>query len=195
MATQKKADILVVGQSTVLQFRGVMFHPFESNFYNMGPSMTSINELYNLINFIKSKKIKKPKLMIIGLDLSLVKKTNNNLSADIAPLHEDEIFQAKYHAAAAQSLIKFYYQNGFSSSPSKTDLGFGYLGSKGTGYRNDGSLHYAQDIANYLKKPVFCDAINYKLLLKNKEYIFTNPFNVDARLECSNFSIFSAGIK
>ncbi|WP_342648065.1 hypothetical protein [Mucilaginibacter sp. CSA2-8R] len=180
MTVKKNAEILVVGQSTVLQFRDFMFHPLEKSFYNMGPSLTSINELQNLIQLIKNKKIKKPKVLIIGLDLSLVKKTNNSLPVNTATIpQEDEVFHIKYHAAAAQSLIKFIYQNGFDKTYSKKNCGFGYLGSRGTGYRNDGSLHYAQDIADYLKTPVFRDGINYKGLLKNKDYIFTYPFEVD----------------
>lgn len=182
MAEKKRPEILVVGQSTVLEFRDVMFHPLEEMFYNIGPTITNTEELHTLVKLIKDGKLAKPKVLIIGLDLSLVKKTNNLKFNGLLYPHKDEIYQAKYHAAAAQTLIKYIFQNGSTTADSIKYQGFGYLGLKGTGYRKDGSLRYGQDIANYLINPVYYDEINYKALLNNKEYIFTDPFEIDLNL-------------
>ncbi|MET3978620.1 hypothetical protein ABIB62_001189 [Mucilaginibacter sp. UYP25] len=43
-------------------------------------------------------------------------------------------------------------------------------------------MHYAEDIAKYLKDPKFRDPGGYKDLLKNKDYIFTYPYTLDQEL-------------
>ncbi|TWR24637.1 hypothetical protein FPZ42_16210 [Mucilaginibacter achroorhodeus] len=183
MAQKKNADILIIGQSTVLQFRDVMFHPFESSFYNMGFSINNMNDLESLLHYIKTGKLHKPKLIILGLDVSLIKKTLYiNPDNEILNPHCDEVSYPKYHAMASQLFIKAQLSKKTVDGLPNRHLGFGYLGERGTGFRRDGSMHYAGDIEKFIKDPVFRDPGNYKKLLDDKDYIFTEPYEIDQAL-------------
>ncbi|WP_354428139.1 MULTISPECIES: hypothetical protein [unclassified Mucilaginibacter] len=97
MMKRTSPDILVLGQSIVLQFRKEMFHPYQSVFYNMGYAINNAYDLQSVVTQIQEKRLHKPKLVILGLDLSLVKKTNTNYHVNmIDDPHPDEIYKQNF---------------------------------------------------------------------------------------------------
>lgn len=189
MAEKKKADILIIGQSTVLQFRDFMFHPFEKSFYNMGKSVSNLNELESLINLIKNKVIYKPKLIILGFDFALVKSNyfGANLNSVTQPF-TDEVNDPNYHISSIQLLLRSYFNKNNEATQKFDGLGYGYWGSKGTGFRKDGSMHYAETIAKYLNGKTRRND-QYKGLVNTGGFIFTKPYVLDSVRITRFFSI------
>jgi hypothetical protein len=181
MARRKNAKIITVGQSTVLEFTKEMFAPFQNSFYNIGFSIHNVYGLQSIVDMIEKEQIHKPELMIIGVDADLVKKSSvPDDYMDEAALNFDPAEHIRYHFAAMQTLLKqIIFSRSLAFIPNSA-LGYGESGMRGEGFRRDGSLHYAGIISNYLKHPAYFDAEGYKAMLKNKDYIFTDPYELDS---------------
>lgn len=189
MVERKNPEILIIGQSTVLSFRKEMFHPFEDSFYNLGFSTKNIFDMEDVISLIKYRQIHKPKLILIGIDAGLVASgCDNNFQRNIQDPYQDEIYKPKFHLAAQQAFIKQFFTSQFLSPPVNRDIGIGYLGSRGTGFRKDGSIYFRERIAEYIKRPVFVDSLHFKSLLKDKKFIFPYPYRIDDKLVKELFS-------
>jgi len=181
MAERKNARILVVGQSTVLQFTKEMFAPFQDSFYNLGFSIHNVYGLRSILVMIEKKQIHRPDLMIIGIDADLLKKRLvENDYMDAATLNFDPAEHIKYHFAGMQILFKQIVLSHSLAFIPKRNLGYGQSGMNGEGFRKDGSLHYAGIISNYLQHPEYVDVGGYRAMLKNKDYIFTAPYKLDS---------------
>jgi hypothetical protein len=181
MAERNNARILVVGQSTVLQFNDEMFAPLQHSFYNLGFSIHNIYGLQSILGMIEKKKICRPDLMIIGIDADLIKKRlYENDYLDEQTLNFDPAEYIRYHFAGMQILLKQLVSSHSLAFIPHSNLGYGQSGMRGEGFRRDGSLHYAGIISNYLKHPTYVDAGGYKAMLKNKDYIFTSPYELDS---------------
>ena len=181
MAERKNARILVIGQSTVLQFGKEMFAPFQDSFYNIGFSIHNVYGLQSILGMIEKKKIRRPDLMIIGIDADLIKKRLfENDYLDEQTLNFDPAEHIRYHFAGMQILLKQMVFNHSLAFIPHSNLGYGQSGMRGEGFRRDGSLHYAGIISNYLENPIYVDRGGYKAMLKNKDYIFTAPYELDS---------------
>jgi hypothetical protein len=171
MAKKKNAEILVIGRSTVLNFRAEMFHPFESKFYNMGFAFNTVSEIQSLLNLIKNKKLHKPKIILIGLDAATIKSGLLDHIDRIDTPHQDEVYNIKLHFLDYQLLLRqLILKEGVKLSPDKK-LGFGYLGDCGVGFRNDGSRSEAIAIRKSVVDPgLFREELN------EKQYPFDAPY-------------------
>jgi len=173
MAKEKKADILIVGRSTVLDFRAEMFHPFENRFYNMGFAINTVTDLQSIVNLIKDKKIHQPKIMIIGFDAPIIKRGSFDHLNRIDTPHEDEVYNLKLHFLAFQLLLRqLFTKDTVNLSPNR-QLGFGYLGDCGVGYRRDGSRFDAVAIHKSIVHPNYKNDGSLKILLKKKNIPLT----------------------
>jgi hypothetical protein len=193
-AKKKNADILIIGRSTVLNFRAGMFHPFESSFYNMGFAINSVAEIQALLALIKTNKLHKPKLIIIGLDASTIKTGFFDHVNRIDTPHKDEAYSIKLHFLAYQLLLRqIILKEGVKLSPDKK-LGFGYLGDCGVGFRNDGSRSEAVAICKSVVDPRFDDNGLFKEELREKQYPFDVPYR-ESNVLIKNFLALLADMK
>jgi hypothetical protein len=169
----EQPDVLVVGQSVSLQFRDFVFEPFEDQFYNAGLMIRNIADLNYLANLFEEGKIKKPRFMLIAVDLSFVlEKTFLDEYSLEFDMPEDRALSIKSHLQGAQKLML----DGHLRARPKLNLGFGKAGMTGRGYRNDGSYRHLPEIEKYLQDSTYYDG-DLVERLKEREAPFTVPFN------------------
>jgi hypothetical protein len=182
MAKEKKADILIIGRSTVLDFRSEMFHPFENRFYNMGFAINTVSDLQSVVNLIRNKEIYQPKIMIIGFDAPIIKTGIFDHVNRIDEPHEDEVYNLKLHFLAYQLILRQLYLSVDSNLSPNINLGFGYLGDCGMGFRRDGSRFDAVAIQKSLAHPGYHDDGSLEDLLRTKGYPFDYPYKINDHL-------------
>ncbi|HMR42679.1 MAG TPA: hypothetical protein PKC40_02550 [Saprospiraceae bacterium] len=171
-----KPDILVLGQSIVLQIRDFMFHPLEDKFYNAGHLISNVTELEQIIQFMREGKLHKPKVIIFGMDGGLPKANfwldwRRSFDAE----YDDPVHDLNAHARALQKYFNSFIQPSKTTIPERREtIGFGYMGQRGYGYRHDGSTLMGREVTEYLQHPqVFKDRKNlYEMLIAH-----TPPFN------------------
>jgi len=189
MAEEKKADILVAGRSTVLGFRAEMFHPFEDEFYNIGFATVTVADLQAVVNLIRNKKLHKPKIMIIGFDAPIFKSGPLDHYDRVNTPHEDEVYNLKLHFLAYQLLARQLYSKDRLPVNPDTQLGFGYLGDSGVGFRKDGSRLEAVAIQQSIDHLGYYNSILVNSALKNKISPFDEPFKMNDKLISSFLNI------
>jgi hypothetical protein len=183
MAKRQQADILVIGRSTVLGFRAEMFHPFEKSFYNMGFAVNSVADIQAIVDLIKNKQLHKPRLMLIGIDAPEIKSGILDHLNTVDKPHEDEVYDIKMHFLAFQLLTRELYAKNPTNVLLNRQVGFGYLGNIGQGFRKDGSLLEAILISRSNFHPVYNDHGYYEQLLNNKVYPLDYPYKINNLLK------------
>jgi len=176
MFKKVQPKILVLGQSVMLQFRDFMFEPYEDDFYNTGLMARNCKDLNYVMDLIDLGEMKKPELIVLGVDISFVTKhTFLDRREWVRDYPEDRATSSKSHLKGYQ---RIFFNPDFREIP-ETDAGFGRAGMRGRGYRNDGSYRHRPEIYEYLKDSVYFDGelINY---LKNRTAPFIEPFEFDS---------------
>lgn len=170
MLLKTQPEVLVLGQSVVLQFRDYMFKPFHDKFYNTGLLVRNHKDIEMILDDIESKKVDKPKLIILGVDFSFLTETNFLDNQKLT--FSDDLFDSKAHMRALQSV---FFGGGKVRYLPKEDWGYGKDGISGRGYRNDGSYRYKPELEQYIfEKTNFDEHLINKL--NAKSHPFSAPF-------------------
>ena len=177
MVEIKKPDILALGVSISLQFRSLLFYPYENRFYNAGFMVNNLQDFESYIDLLHTNALHKPRLIIFTLDPSWIQHLGfydfrNNITNPVL----DEIKHPNLHVKAVQEAMQFTfntYPNVRFNGP-----GFGAPAMQRNGYRRDGSLNNRVQIDTYLAKRHYMD-YDYKQHLKNSTFVFAHPLQVD----------------
>jgi len=166
MKTQPK--VLVLGQSVTLQFRDFMFEPYHDDFYNAGLMVRNLKDLKHVLKMLENDKVKRPDLILLGMDFSFVLKENvlDDLYS-ITDLPEDRAINVQSHFKGYQQL----FLNGSLREIPDLNVGFGKAGMIGRGYRNDGTYRHLPEIEQYVLDATYQDGG-----LSNKLYTNESPF-------------------
>jgi hypothetical protein len=161
MNNDPKRKVIALGSSRVLQFRDEMF---TERFYNVGYTITSVNDL---LPFMKSiPKDKYPKYLILGLDQWMF---NANWD-DLQNTNSEDYWASSYEYSPSivtlkrtiygllKEEINFYYNSSLQENVFKIGLS---AHGKSAGIRNDGSMNYGSRI-NYLDG--FNDEYDFSLM-------------------------------
>jgi hypothetical protein len=156
-----KQNILALGSSRILQFRENMF---TSSFYNAGYTISSISEFLPFMNSIPKDNY--PDILIISLDQWMF---NENWDA----LNENQNnLQWKYEFNKRASIItvinvwtdiiknKYGFSTLFHNSDSVKRIGLNAIVNN-KGFRNDGSMHYGDQITKLINKDSTANDFNY----------------------------------
>lgn len=146
MAERKKADLLVLGSSRVLQFRDYFFH--NVSFYNAGRHMGNLQQGINFLTNLSEQSL--PKTIIIGLDMWWF---GNKVDIDNFDYHANLSFFEEFFYMR-RSIVRAYLSGDFENLQlSLTSAEHNYPSSNlvgaaatqlGEGFRSDGSYCYGQ---------------------------------------------------
>lgn len=179
MFRKKKADVLILGQSVVLQFRDFMFSPFQNKYYNTGLMARNVKDLNYVLDLIEREEVHKPKLVLLGVDFSFfLRHTFLDDQEWVRNFPEDRARSAKSHLKGMQRI----FRNSHLFWPPKEQLGFGRAGMRGRGYRKDGSFRHADVITRYLQDSSYNDGHLLGRLYDRKSP-FNEPFAFDLQKE------------
>ena len=146
----KKNEIIVLGSSRVLSFRKEMF---QSSFYNAGYTIHSIGDFKVFLESLPEDKY--PSYLIIGLDQWMFNINWNSGVVKGRPKYSWANSFSKYpkpniHFSVYKDLIKGKYGLNVITNNSLTNkIGLNALVSN-TGFRNDGSILYGQQISKLI---------------------------------------------
>ncbi len=177
-----KPEILVIGTSRVLEFRNIMFTPYQGEFYTAGGSVRNIYDVKAYIDHFKKGIIHKPKLLIIGLDFWLLKKVNQEEDTWLKKkLYKDDAISVNGHQNAFKYLVKSWALRKNPPYLVNENRGIGGLGKTGFGYRKDGSVNYKNFVEEYVKNPQYIDRETPPIIerIKNNISPFNLPFEID----------------
>lgn len=160
--SNKIKSVWVLGSSRVLQFRKNMF---DATFYNAGYTISSINDFTPFIKSLPNSKL--PKYIIVGLDQWMFNESYDSLNV-------------KQSTDAWQNSFTFYpkvfstYKNVYAdlfagkyniSSLNQHSDSWNKIGLnakiKNTGFRNDGSIYYGDQIIKLINKDTIAGDYNY----------------------------------
>ncbi len=180
MMNRQKPEIITLGQSIVLNFRDFMFHPMENKFYNCGHLVNNIDDIEHVVNLMKEGDLHRPKMVIFGLDGGVPKKNNwLDFSKNFKYGFSDRAYDLNAHMHALQNFFKYTFFGKNRIPKGSPDIGFGYFGQLGNGYRKDGSFHMLKRTSEFLKNPVFTDDRN-AIDAFNKHYPpFSGEWEID----------------
>ncbi len=172
MFIKTQPKVLVLGQSVTLQFRDFMFEPYEDNFYNTGLMARNVKDLNYVLDMFESGKVKKPQLVLLGIDPSFVlQHTFLDKTEWVRNYPGDRATSAKSHLKGIQRL---YLDEELRQIPQLKE-GYGKAGMIGLGYRNDGSYRHKPEMERYLRDSSYYDGILIEKL-KNRQAPFIEPF-------------------
>ena len=182
MINRQKPDIITLGQSVVLNFRDFMFHPMEDKFYNGGHLVNNIWDIEHVVNLWKEKKLHRPKVVIFGLDAGIPKKNNYlDYFRNFRVGYNDKAYDLNSHMHALQNFFKYKLFGGNKIPKGDPEIGFGYFGQLGNGYRKDGSFHMLKRTSEYLKEPKFTDDRNALELFDKHLPPFSGEWEIDPK--------------
>ncbi len=161
MMNRQKPEIITLGQSIVLNFRDFMFHPMEDKFYNCGHLVNNIDDIEHVVNLMKEGDLHRPKMVIFGLDGGVPKKNNwLDFSKNFKYGFSDRAYDLNAHMHALQNFFKYTFFGENRIPKGSPEIGFGYFGQLGNGYRKDGSFHMVKRTSEFRKDPIFTDDRN-----------------------------------
>jgi hypothetical protein len=147
----KKPTILTLGQSIVMNFRDFFFHPLENEFYNTGLMAKTVADFVYFSELIEQGVVKKPELIIIGIDHTFVIGHNGlDKEKGLRDLETDQVYECKEHLRAIQTV---FLDSDVREVPT-IDYGFGKKGMVGNGYRKDGSFAYKWETLNLVNDSI-----------------------------------------
>lgn len=149
MGQEKKADLLVLGSSRVMQFREKFFKNI--SFYNAGGAMNSIQPGIDFINLLSADAL--PKIVILGVDMwwftqELVYKASEFKMSAI----EEFFYMRKSillsHFFGNFKQLKFTLNSSEAHFPNRIGAPAAQLGE---GHRSDGSYRYGLYLSGKIK--------------------------------------------
>lgn len=149
LTRQEPFETVALGSSRVLQFRRQMF---TSTFYNAGYTISSINDFLPFLESIPKENY--PKYLIIGLDQWMFNDAYDNLSES----PDIDLWATSFKKTPTTAIIKnvwkdlFNKKYGINTLVEQDPIMHIGLNAKvnNTGFRNDGSMYYGQQIQRLL---------------------------------------------
>jgi len=166
MMVEKRAEILVLGSSRVLQIRDFMFHPLEDSFYNAGRAIGDLAGLEQVVARMEEMPELRPEVLVLGMEPTwLTARQSGN--AAVAPRG----FRWWRPGDHAELIRRFCFgpRGGLSFGAIRNGAGgpsphYGYpaIGNlaleEGSGYRWDGSRQYdPQILLDAIAEPGYVD--------------------------------------
>lgn len=160
--SNKKKNVWALGSSRVLQFRENMF---DSTFYNAGYTILSIADFKPFLKSLPSSK--HPEYIIIGLDQWMFNESYDALNFDPLPeswknsfTFSPKIFPTYKTIYADLFAGKYSFNALIESSNSYHKIGLNAK-MKNTGFRNDGTMYYGDQIMKLMNKDPAANDFNY----------------------------------
>jgi hypothetical protein len=181
-----KKEIWALGSSRVLQFRKGMF---DESFYNLGYSISKINEF---IPFLKSVPTSKyPKYLIIGLDQWMFNSKWDDLKSKREINYWENCFkfypEMNTYKSVYMDLINRKYDFNSLYNGDQYCIGLNALVND-VGFREDGSMLYGNQIRKLIKKDTSANDYNYtntitRIKNGNKRFEYGSTINDNAIFE------------
>lgn len=179
---QRKAKIIVLGQSITHQFQARMFHPYEDDFFNASNVFQTLEDLELVISEIESGIIHKPELIIWGIDPDYLK-IQEHQKPNFALGTDDPVAKLDDHLRVMQIIWKNTLHGRFDYwQRTKDPVGYGIAGSQGIGRRKDGSHDNTPIHEQYRLDPVYKERNDFKNKLDKKLPPFGLPLELDKGL-------------
>lgn len=154
-----KPEILAVGSSRVLKFRGFMFTPFEASFYNAGGLIQNAQDLHYYSEALQKAEIHVPRVLILGIDPWWYKKDNRASESWLKEERRatDAVFVPEEHVLAFRKILLQNPTWLFRSKKYPQNIGLGAQ-LNGGGFRADGSKKISPEIIeDYILNPQYVD--------------------------------------
>jgi len=167
LSLQKRApSIWVIGSSRAMQFRSMMFNPFEKDFYNAGGIFHNLLDLEFFARKFKEGELTPPRMILLTIDPWWLKQSAHKESSRLAKLHSEN---GRLYPALRDQFFAFrdYLEKPvvslrvFNLFDSLRMRQYPYNASglrpilTGDGFRYDGSRLYAKNIQSFIKQPKY----------------------------------------
>jgi hypothetical protein len=157
-----KKKIWALGSSRVLSFRNIMF---DSTFYNVGGTISNISDFYSFLKNVPKDVY--PDYLIIGLDQWMFNEAWNNFNVEqnVSRWNTKSCFYPNFtkclrvYKSLKDKAISFPFKNSHSENGViKIGLSACY---KNSGYINDGSYYYGDQISKLIKSDSTANDFGY----------------------------------
>lgn len=168
-------EIMILGSSRVMQFRKLHFNE-DYSFYNAGGILQCVEDLAKIVELFETGRIKKPDLLIVGLDIWWFKEDGlpNRTWLDEESL-KDDAWEIRNRLGAYKKIYSRF--NDLYNLKYENNIG-GYAKVTNGGFRKDGSKAYESDwILEFIDNPVYRDRENPPVIERIIESK-TNRFSV-----------------
>jgi hypothetical protein len=164
----RKAELLALGSSRVMQFRDIMMSPHEQKFFNGGGIISGIGDIEAYAHLVVGGRLPAPKLVILGIDpwwLSLKQKRKRDTNSWIDNYRgEDNSREPAAHLSAIKGMLfsrefpwRLLQIGSRIRTPGYGLKPLGLLAVEGDGFRCDGSYLYFRYINAYRNNPEYFD--------------------------------------
>lgn len=193
MVKRRRPRILALGSSRVMEFRALMFHPFEKDFYNGGGMIQNVNDLAAYARLVRDGKLPKPQIVIVGIDpWWLSATTDATTKKSWLEDEEDAVYKFSSHIEGARSLLRtgksnfpwrVAFGNQLRASPQYRYPSFGITAiASGIGERfSDGSFLYTSSLTDFIKHPAYHERLTPPVLDQVQGAYFL--FNLSYKIE------------
>ncbi|MBJ2174570.1 hypothetical protein JBL43_10000 [Aureibaculum sp. A20] len=187
-ASEKRFDVMALGSSRVLQFRKEMF---KTSFYNAGFTIKGLNDYKDFLKLIPKSKL--PTYLIIGLDQWMFNASWDNLESN--NFQREQFINNK----SSKFSLGFTNYNLVYKDIFKKKITFSSLSTKkssyipvglnarinSTGFRNDGSMYYGNQINKLLISDTSAEDYLYqdtftRIENGNRRFEYANVINLKA---------------
>ena len=191
--SNESKKVWALGSSRVLQFRENMF---DSSFYNAGYTISSIADFKPFIESLPQNK--RPRYLVVGLDQWMFNASFDSLKT--RPLPESWQKSFTFYPQIFPSYKTFYgdffdhkftFNGLLENSDSCKKIG---LNAKmhNTGFRNDGSMYYGEQISKLILKDTTASDYNYsntfdRIAKGERRFQYCKSVNENALTELDNF--------
>jgi hypothetical protein len=193
MVKQRRPRILALGSSRVMEFRALMFHPYENDFYNGGGMIQNVNDLAAYARLVRDGKLPKPQVVIVGIDPWWVSEaTDSPTKPSWLEDEVDAVYKFSSHVEGARSLLRtgksnfpwrVAFGNQHRESPQYRYPSFGITAiASGIGERySDGSFLYTSSLTDFIKHPVYHERLTPPVLdqVKGTFFLFAPSSRVE----------------
>ncbi|MFW5858183.1 MAG: hypothetical protein ACOCX4_09910 [Planctomycetota bacterium] len=155
-------EILVLGDSRVMQFRRYLFPPFEDRFYNAGGAVACLDDLFAYLDAVDAGTLPRPRVLVCGLSPWWFAEGHGHDGRYLQTPHQ--FHDAAVQLGAHRDAIRILWSRWRRSQPAVperdplldgTVIGFG--ARTGHAFRADGSRLYLAHVREFLAKGVYRD--------------------------------------
>ena len=161
ISINSKFDIWSIGSSRAMQFRKEMFN---KSFYNAGYTVGSINEFLPFMKSINPTKY--PDVLIVTLDIWMFNYKHDKVNEIIDETKWSNSFSMEPDFQVLKSAWKDLIFNKYKSEYIYKSNGYFRIGCnalyKNSGFRNDGSFYYGEQIKKLLINDSTCSDYKFK---------------------------------
>lgn len=180
LAEKRKAEVLALGSSRVLQFREEMF---SESFFNYGYTTTQNYTILPTLKLIPDESL--PKLLILGLDQwnfnMLWDKTEYPVTSPRTPRLKNRLSPLE-----TISFVKDIYESGLNFSRPKGVIGMNAI-QNSIGFRHDGSRDYGDQVDKILLQDSTIKDYNFRNTLDRIKQ-GNRPFEWGDAIDCSQLN-------